>query len=791
MSARLPVTVVVIGVASVYAPPAVSDCDSERVLPPLRVCTMDGLTTFMLEGGEPFHETGSAVHDVRVVVVPGSTILLVLWDEEAPDGTCWPHYGVSYDERSVARLQRTSYDLELRYAWFDPAQGEPAIAEDLRVSDANENVYLVQFVTHPLKPFRDRVRALGGVIYSCQANHAYLVRMSAETRQQVQDLPYVRAVVLFHPAYKSAQFCDGGAPAEDAVSYNILVFEPGAGQMQVIAERVRAIGGSVDALPASGALMRATLTGQQLREVVRLPEVAFVGRDSPPEPAVDIGREIGGANFVHDPLGPLGFTGEGVTGEVMEWQGDPVQHVEYPGSPEHPDGFRTHGGVIYGDMCDHSTKVMGIVFATGAGTPPGGYEGQAKGFLPGAGAENRIVAEVWWLLYDNESPGRRAHTQQLVDEPLDWKAVFQSNSWGTRSGEGAYSAVTSELDDMLCDPNCELLLLHAGGNFPYASFYDEALAKNVLTIGGIEHQGTLAKGDDEFPYGYPQGPTPDGRIKPDLVHFMDHVLTTKPLDPYTCEEESDSYDEDFGGTSAATPITGGHAGLFLQMWHEGVFWGFGGGESVFDDAPHISTTKAMLINTAAPYPMSQLTRKQQGWGMVDLRRMYDARQHYLILDEDETLLLDDDPETPAPDVIQLTYVVSAGMDELRATLVYTDAPGNPWSGTGGMPPWGGASVLKNDLDLRVISPGGTTYWGNYGLGNQRPLPAGVDPSNWSLPNGWADDHNNVENVFIEDPAAGNWIVRVSLRDLVEDGHRETPELDADFALVVTTLPSPE
>jgi serine protease AprX len=133
-------------------------------------------------------------------------------------------------------------------------------------------------------------------------------------------------------------------------------------------------------------------------------------------------------------------------------------------------------------------------------------------------------------------------------------------------------------------------------------------------------------------------------------------------------------------------------------------------------------------------------------------------------------------------------VVGEGMGEFRATLVYTDAPGNPWSGGGGVAPWGGVSILKNDLDLRVIAPGGIAYWGNYGLGNHRLLPAGVLPSNWSRANGWADARNNVENVFIQNPEAGGWTVRVSLRKLVEDGHRETPELDADFALVVTTLP---
>ncbi|MFQ5807520.1 MAG: hypothetical protein ACE5I3_13825, partial [Phycisphaerae bacterium] len=61
--------VVVIGVASLWraAPALASDCDHEIVIPPLHVCTIGELTTFTLEGGEPFHETTSAVQDVRVI----------------------------------------------------------------------------------------------------------------------------------------------------------------------------------------------------------------------------------------------------------------------------------------------------------------------------------------------------------------------------------------------------------------------------------------------------------------------------------------------------------------------------------------------------------------------------------------------------------------------------------------------------------------------------------------------------------------------------------------------------
>jgi hypothetical protein len=71
---------VVIGAASVWpaAPAAASDCDSEIVIPPLHVCTVGELTTFTLEGGQAFHETLGAVHDVRVIAVPDSTILLML-----------------------------------------------------------------------------------------------------------------------------------------------------------------------------------------------------------------------------------------------------------------------------------------------------------------------------------------------------------------------------------------------------------------------------------------------------------------------------------------------------------------------------------------------------------------------------------------------------------------------------------------------------------------------------------------------------------------------------------------
>lgn len=100
----------------------------------------------------------------------------------------------------------------------------------------------------------------------------------------------------------------------------------------------------------------------------------------------------------------------------------------------------------------------------------------------------------------------------------------------------------------------------------------------------------------------------------------------------------------------------------------------------------------------------------------------------------------------------------------------------------------------NDISLKVIAPNDDVYWGNHGL----------LVSNWSLEGGSEpnEDHiNTVENVFIEEPAQGTYIVKVLLTELNADGNPATPEdpnapdlaWDAVFSLVasgvVNELPS--
>ncbi len=175
----------------------------------------------------------------------------------------------------------------------------------------------------------------------------------------------------------------------------------------------------------------------------------------------------------------------------------------------------------------------------------------------------------------------------------------------------------------------------------------------------------------------------------------------------------------------------------------------------------MTTAKALMVNTAFRYdwhvagPNGDLDRFKQGWGMADLQKLYDDREHILIIDESDILAPFESRE----------YQIEVGDTdtELRATLVYADPRGNV----------GSTQHRINDLSLRATSPLGTIYWGNVGL---------ID-DNWSTPGGASNTIDTVENIFIADPEPGTWTVAVIADELIEDSHLETPELDADFALV--------
>src|SRR5690606_13709125 len=96
-----------------------------------------------------------------------------------------------------------------------------------------------------------------------------------------------------------------------------------------------------------------------------------------------------------------------------------------------------------------------------------------------------------------------------------------------------------------------------------------------------------------------------------------------------------------------------------------------------------------------------------------------------------------------------------------------------------------ASITRiNNVDLTVTAPDGTVYRGNNGLGPGQGM--------WSTSGGNANNVDTVENVFIQNPAAGIWVIEVHASEINQDARTETPGvLDVDFALVASgVLTSP-
>ncbi|MEA2163479.1 MAG: serine protease AprX [Thermoanaerobaculia bacterium] len=645
-------------------------------------------------------------------------------------------YRVSLDGKSFGRPLPLKPSIELRYRPFDPLAGAPPdVPIALRQDDAE--VSIVQFVTAPLEAYRVAIKSLGGTTYTFLPDQALITRLTPQARDAFRRQPYVRWIGPFHAAYKledplRVRLSSGAGTSGRSARYSIQLLDRGNFSAPVI-EKIKSLGGRMEMTNSRGFRIEATLTDAQLLAVARLWQVLFIDQWSPPQPDMDIVRQVGGANELTN---VAGYSGQGVRGEVLD-SGLLTTHHDFAAIPP-----LIHNG--NSTDITHGTSVYGIVFGDGAS------DSQARGLLPlGQG-----ILSSYHNLTD-----RYAHTAELIDGTKPYRTSFQTNSWGNGL-TNAYTTFSSELDDILFLN--DILVTQSQSNAGTTQSRPQAWAKNVLSVGGFNHFNTPTPLDDSWGGTGSIGPAADGRIKPDLSNFYDRTWTAYP--------SNDTGHADFGGTSGATPITAGHFGLFFEMWADGVFAGFPGtGLDVFNARPHATTAKAIMINTAWQHPFTgtgaDFTRVHQGWGRADVGNMYELARK----DRWRLPLVVDQTNVLAPfQTHSYTVQVPGNLADtlwLKATLVYSDPAGNPAA----------SKHRVNDLSLRVTAPDGTVYWGNNGL----------NAAVWSTPGGSSNDLDTVENVFIPDGPSGAYNVEVLGDAIVQDAFPASPNIDAVYSLVVT------
>jgi hypothetical protein len=158
-----------------------------------------------------------------------------------------------------------------------------------------------------------------------------------------------------------------------------------------------------------------------------------------------------------------------------------------------------------------------------------------------------------------------------------------------------------------------------------------------------------------------------------------------------------------GGTSMATPLVAGAAAIVRESLMQG------------SSGPSAELVKGVLINTTGQ--IGHRPANQDGWGRVNLKRALES-----------TFLLEDSGWLQTGDTMTYKLKVDDDSKELRATLVWADAPGEK---------------LTNNLDLVLTSPDGVEF---------KPFDA-----NRNSP----DSLNNVEGIDVPTPVKGEWTITVT------------------------------
>jgi serine protease AprX len=687
--------------------------------------------------------------------------------------------------------------LRLKYGTFDPLEGEPDMPASLHLdayAGEGEGAYIVQFQGPIQEEWKERVAALGGRVMDYVPDYSFLVWMDGATLARVENLEIVRWVGLYQPAYKFRSDLDRSKP-----HYRVVLFEG----VDLAAVEAHLTDLNTPTERVSAEQFTVLLPDGNVEDLAVWPEVLWIEEQPFYRANNDVAAGIMQAAV---PWGS-GYNGSGMTVAVSDTGIDSGLDTPAPGDI-HPDFDNRMAQIsswpVVDDGCfgccwntgaddgaddvdtGHGTHVLGSLAGNGAASG-GQFKGLAfQSSLTFQAVEQWVdftpYCEGFPYYYDDGYYllGIPDDIGDLFQEAYDWGARVHSNSWGS-DADGEYTIDAQAVDQFVWDHR-DMTILFSAGNAGVDSNWDgyvdqdsigsPASAKNCITSGAsdnVRDSGGYNPGGlcwtwwQCWPLDFPmnptrddrisdtqeelaafssRGPTDDGRRKPDVVAPGTNIVSARSH--YASGTLWGVYNAEYlysGGTSMSNPLIAGAATLVREYYVEGQ-----------GHTPSAALVKATLTNSAVDvigYGNSgqeggqPVPNNHEGWGRVDVgaatsgeRRFRDG--HGVITGGSQLYF----------------YEIDASAIPLKVTLAWSDYPGSlPTGGT------------VNNLDLVVVSPGGTQYRGN------------SFSNGWSVPGGGADNVNNVESVYIQNPQVGLWTVRVEGANV--------PQGPQPFALVLT------
>jgi hypothetical protein len=448
-----------------------------------------------------------------------------------------------------------------------------------------------------------------------------------------------------------------------------------------------------------------------------------------------------GANFLGP--APYGLDGSGIRVGIWDEARVRSTHQELAGRVTimDPSTNKTDS--------DHATHVGGTIGATGVVT-------NAKGMA----SMVSINSYDWSSDYTEMTSAGAALATDSSKIPLS------NHSYGysaTANDMGVYNSEPSNTDALATSLPYYLIFWAAGNDQGYLTSlggyqtitYD-AVAKNIMTVGAVQDAvsgGQRSLGNASMTYFSSWGPCDDGRIKPDVV--------ANGWDVYSSSSLSDTSYISKSGTSQATPSAVGSAALLEQLY----------AREFSGQRMRASTLKALMIHTADDLGNTGPDYKY-GWGLIHVKAAADVILAHKA-DLNRPKLIEGTLSRTVSGVKTYTNnytFVWDGVSPIRATLAWTDPAGSAQTLTDSRTP----NLVRN-LDLKIISPNGTTNW-PYVM----PFVGTWTQASMALPAIRGKNNvDNVEQVFLESPTAGTYTVSVALDGSLNRGVSQA------YSLIIT------
>jgi len=442
--------------------------------------------------------------------------------------------------------------------------------------------------------------------------------------------------------------------------------------------------------------------------------------------------------------GGLGLNLDGQNMHVATWDGGPTlaTHQEFQdNSPipvsrvDNPDLSASN------DQSDHSTHVSGTIIAKGTSA-------QAKGMAPQA-----TLTSFDWD-FDDQEALNEATTNGLLLSNHSYGIPMQTNpsfAWMM----GCYDTEARTWDDVAFNAPYFLSVVSAGndGSNTYtgglAANYDKLVgnknSKNNLVVANADNPLINPNGSGELlsmsiNSGSSQGPSDDGRIKPDI--------TADGTSVYSSISTSDTAYSTYNGTSMSAPNTTGTLLLLQQYYNQ-----------LNSKYMRAATLKGLACHTADESPSVPGPGPIFGWGLLNAKRAAET----ILGDTNNTALLVETSLSPGQTYTR-TFNIS-GTSPLSATLCWTDPPGTAKDTQLNSP----VPALVNDLDLRLTDSNSLVS-----------LPWRLDLSNVvALAQKGDNLVDTVENIDIPAPVSGSYTLTVTHKGSLKDN------LPQAFSIIVT------